>query len=111
MIDVEADDVTVRIEVYHESLDDFTRLRARRVVQFDIEAVGLRVIVQLHGSSSRKLRSKNALWTVSPSSSVTTRRNRGRVRSACGMRPQKRIRPSLCTSRRIGDISACWHHS
>jgi hypothetical protein len=40
MINVEADDVAVRVEVDHESLDDFARLRARRVVQFDIKAVG-----------------------------------------------------------------------
>ncbi len=35
MIDVGADDVAVGIEVDRESLDDFARLRARRVVQFD----------------------------------------------------------------------------
>ena len=34
-------------------------------------------------------RSKNALWTVSPSASVTTRRNRGRVSPARYTCPQK----------------------
>ena len=48
---------------------------------------------------------------VSPSSSVTTRRNRGRVSPVPAIRPQKRIRPSVCTSRRIGAATTSWHHS
>ena len=57
MVDVEADYIALRIEIDHETLDDFARLRPRRLVQFDIEALDFRVIVQFHGSSSRKFRS------------------------------------------------------
>src|SRR5262249_33533729 len=79
MTDVEPNDFAVGIEVDDETRDDLSGLRARRALEFDIKAVRLRIVVQLHRSCSRKLRSKNALWTVSPSSSVTTRRKRGRV--------------------------------
>src|SRR4051794_12646306 len=79
MIDIEPDHVAIGIEIDIEPFDNLPRLRARRALQLDIEAVRLRIIMQLHGPSSRKLRSKNALWTVSPSSSVTTLRNRSRV--------------------------------
>src|SRR5262245_14294003 len=79
MIDIEPDNFAVGIEVDDETRDDLSGLRARRALEFDIKTVRFRIVVQLHRSSSRKLRSKNALWTVSPSSNVTTRRNRGRV--------------------------------
>src|SRR4051794_16800098 len=94
MIDIEADHVAVGVEINVETFDNLPRLRARRALQLDIEAVRLRIIMQLHGSSSRKLRSKNALWTVAPSSSVTTRRNRGLVSPLTRILPQKRRRPS-----------------
>src|SRR6266404_2696783 len=70
VIDIEADHVAIGVEVDVETFDNLPRLRARRALQLDIEAVCLRIVMQLHGSSSQKLRSKNALWTVSPSSSV-----------------------------------------
>jgi hypothetical protein len=76
MVDVEADDVALGAEVDDKAVDDLTGLRARRAFQLDIEAVGLRVLMQFHGSFSRKFRSKKALWTVLPPSSVTTRRTR-----------------------------------
>src|SRR5438477_301329 len=84
-----------------EALDDFPCLGAGRAFQLDVKAVGFRVIMKLHCSSSRKLRSKKALWTVSPSSSVTTRRTRGRASPGRTIFAQKRIRPSVWTSRRI----------
>src|SRR5215471_14159859 len=98
MIDIESDNFTVGIEVDHETCDDLSGLGARCALEFDIKAVRFRIVVQLHHSSSRKLRSKNALWTVSPSSNVTTRRNRGRVSPGMIILPQKRIRRSFWIS-------------
>lgn len=46
------------------------------LAEFYVETVGLGVVVELHGDPLPKLRSKNALWMVSPSSRVTTRRTR-----------------------------------
>src|SRR3954453_18416032 len=111
VVDIEPDHVAIGIEIDIEPFDNLPRLRARRALQLDIEAVRLRIVVQLHGSSSRKLRSKNALWTVSPSSSVTTRRNRGLVSPLARILPQKRTRPSSCTARRTGAASTSRHHS
>src|SRR5262245_57825104 len=64
MVDVEPDNFAVGIEVDHETCDDLPSLGARRALELDIEAVRFRIVVQLHRSSSRKLRSKNALWTI-----------------------------------------------
>src|SRR5215475_7255036 len=94
MVDVESDHFAVGIEVDDETCDDLSGLGARRALELDIEAVRFRIVVQLHRSSSRKLRSKNALWTVSPSSSVTTRRNRGRASPGNMILPQRRTRRS-----------------
>src|SRR5262245_212731 len=111
MVDVESDNFAVGIEVDHETCDDLSGLGARRALEFDIKAVRFRIVVQLHRSSSRKLRSKNALWTVSPSSSVTTRRKRGRLSPGMTILPQKRIRRSFWTSRLRGAASTSRHHS
>src|SRR4051812_19809842 len=111
MVDVEADDVAVVVEIDDEPFDDLSRLHARHVLELDVEAVRLRIVMQLHRSSSRKFRSKNALWTVSPSPSVTTRRNRGRVSPARYTCPQNRMRSSGWISRRTGAASASRHQS
>src|SRR5438309_2902804 len=87
-IDIEPDHVTIGVEIDIEPLDNLPRLGTRHVLQLDIEAVGLRIIVQLHGPSSRKLRSKNALWTVSPSANVTTL-----AESLIGLFFQDHVRP------------------
>src|SRR5436309_16036225 len=76
VVDIESNDSALCIEIDVEPLDDLPRLGARRILQLDVETVRLRIVMQLHRSSSRKLRSKNALWIVSPSASVTTRRYR-----------------------------------
>src|SRR5690348_8870535 len=111
MVDIKADDIAVRVQVDVKTFDDFPGLGAGDALQLDVEAVRLRIVMQLHGVPSRKLRSKNALWTVSPSSSVTTLRKRGRASSAARILPQKRIRPSCWISRRIGAASTSVHHS
>src|SRR5882757_7209524 len=64
MIDVEPDHGAIGVEIDIEPFDNLPRLRARYALQLDIEAVRLRIIMQLHGSSSRKLRLRNALWIV-----------------------------------------------
>src|SRR5262245_29187252 len=67
MVDVESDHFAVGIEVNDETCDDLSGLGARRALEFDIKAVRFRIVVQLHRSSSRKLRSKNALSVSMPS--------------------------------------------
>src|ERR1700751_3328955 len=61
MIDVEPDNFAVGIEVDHETCDDLSSLGARRAFEFDIKAVRFRIVMQLHRSSSRKLRSSSPL--------------------------------------------------
>jgi hypothetical protein len=56
-IDIEPEHIAVGIEIDIEPLDNLPRLGARRALQLDIEAVRLRVIMQLHGLSSLKLQS------------------------------------------------------
>ena len=65
-------------EIDDKTFDNLPRLDAWGALELDIKTVRLGIIVQFHRASSLKLRSKNALWIVSPSASVTTRRNRGR---------------------------------
>src|SRR3954454_46478 len=50
MIDIEADHVAVGVEINVETFDNLPRLRARRALQLDIEAVRLRIVMQLHGA-------------------------------------------------------------
>ena len=49
VVDVEPDDVAVGVQVDIESVRDFLCPGARYVPEFDVEAVGVRVVVQLHG--------------------------------------------------------------
>src|SRR5690348_16121911 len=48
MVDVEANNLAFFIEVDIETERDLPRLDARNVFQLDVEAVGVRVIMQLH---------------------------------------------------------------
>src|SRR5262245_56078651 len=64
MVDVESDHFAVGIEVDHETCDDLSGLGARRALEFDIKAVRFRIVVQLHRSSSRKLRSSSPLLAL-----------------------------------------------
>jgi hypothetical protein len=58
MIDIEADDVAVGIKVDDQAFDSLTRFRPGSSRELDVEAIGLRIIMQLHR--------KNALRTISP---------------------------------------------
>ncbi len=58
MIDIEADDVAVGIKVDDQAFHNLTRFRPGSSRELDVEAVGLRIIMQLHR--------KNALRTISP---------------------------------------------
>jgi hypothetical protein len=71
-LDVETDNCPFGVEIGVHPGRDLARFRAGLGTKLDIETVGLRIIMQLHHGSSRKFRSKKALCTVSPSSSVTT---------------------------------------
>jgi len=72
MIDVDADQMPVRVEIENNARRHLLRFGAWPLAQIDIQRVRFFVIMQLQLTSSRNLRSKNALRTVSPSSSVTT---------------------------------------
>ena len=63
------------ISTFH-AIGHFPGLHAGLFAELDVETVGLGVVVKLHGDPLRKRPSKNALWMVSPSSRVTTRRTR-----------------------------------
>src|SRR5262249_25633311 len=86
MIDVEPDDVAVGVEIDDESRDNLARFGARHVLQLDIKAIRLRVIMQLHRSSSRKVRSKAicACWPVVPSPREAGRGLKTRPTTSCG---------------------------
>jgi len=94
MIDVEAYDLSFGVEIDIEPGRHFAGFRARLGLQLDIEAVGFRIIVKLHRSAHRKLRSKKALWIVSPSARVTTRNIRSFPSRVSPTAPQWPIRPS-----------------
>lgn len=60
-VDVEANDLAAVVQVHIEAPGDLARFRAWLRPEFDVEAIGLRVVVQLDGRSFRKPRSKKAL--------------------------------------------------
>jgi len=100
MIDVEADDLSFGVEIDIEPGRHFAGFRPRLGLQFDIEAVGFRIIVKLHRSSLRKLQSKKALWIDSPSARVTTRN----IARGGGFRPcDKAIARCPCGDGRSGE--------
>src|SRR5260370_35188635 len=69
-------------------LVEILRLRDVTGAELDIERVGILKVLDLHGLYER---SRNALCTVSPSASNTTRRYRP---SSFRIAAQRRIRPS-----------------
>src|SRR5690606_9221651 len=107
MVDIDANEPALRVEVQHNAGRDLARLCAGPLGQIDVERVGLGVVMELHGWTSLKPRSGKALCTVSPSSSVTTRR----YFWSSGTQIQYRTRPSPCTSRCAGLRSASSPHS
>ena len=90
MIDIDSHEIALTIEIVIDPGCDFSGFGPWPLGQVDIEGVGFRVVVESHGSVSSKSRSKKALWTVMPSSRVTTRR----YLAASGTRIQYLTRPS-----------------
>src|SRR5215210_3408170 len=105
MLDVYADWVPVCVDINDEPIPNLMRVDAGPGVQVDVERIGLRVVMELHLVSSKRLaggtnrRSRNALWTVLPSDSVTPRRARF---PSSGRSPHRRTLPSACTTRARG---------
>src|SRR5690348_3361207 len=48
VIDVVADYVAIRIKIHNQPFDDLSRLYSGAAFQLDIEAVGFRIVMQLH---------------------------------------------------------------
>lgn len=63
-VDVEAYDVPVGVEIDIQPVSDLSRFRARTGFELDIQAIGFGIIVEFHGVSIRKPRSKKASWIV-----------------------------------------------
>ena len=63
-------DLALRIDIEEGVLIKLAGLGNRRVAKLDVQRVGIGEAANLRGS---KLRSKKALWTVSPSGSRITR--------------------------------------
>lgn len=55
MIDVEADDVAVGVNIDNQPLDNFSGLGPRRAGELDINTVRLRIVMQLHRSFLAKI--------------------------------------------------------
>jgi len=53
MVDIEANNLAFLIEIDVEAERDFPRFDARNVLQLDVKAVRLRVVMQLHRSFSQ----------------------------------------------------------
>src|SRR5882724_2699466 len=69
VVDVDPNQISLRIVVEHHAFGNFSALDARPFGQIDIKRVGLRMVIQFHGLNRR---SGKALWMVTLSSSVTT---------------------------------------
>jgi hypothetical protein len=88
--------ITLRIDIENSVFVEIARLRNRSRPKLDQQSVCVDVVAYFHGTN---LRSKKALWTVSPSANRITRRYRF---SISGTRTQRRIRPSACGFSRSG---------
>src|SRR5205085_11709855 len=71
VVDINAHQHAVGIEIQENAFGDLAALDARPFDEIDVKRVCFGMVVELHG---RNRLSKNALWIVSPSASVTTRR-------------------------------------
>src|SRR5207302_1786048 len=72
--DIDTNNFAGLIEIQNNIRRDFPSIGRRPVRKSDIERVGILVIAEFHGRVDLKLLSGKAFSTVSPSSSVTTRR-------------------------------------
>src|SRR3954468_13126687 len=95
MVDIQAHDRARLVEVDVHPWRDLARFTAWGRLELVIETVRLGVVVQLHSAPLLKFRSKKALCSVAPSSSVTPLNTRGTSSPGSRTSPQKRIRPSL----------------
>jgi hypothetical protein len=101
MVDVEADDVPLDVEVDDKAIDDLAALRARRAFQLDIEAVGLRVnaaswlVLAEVPVEEAVVDGRAVLECNNPQDA--RQRTRGRGSPAASTQPQKRMRPSSWT--------------
>jgi hypothetical protein len=81
VLNVDADRLALLVDVHDQPVDDFQHVGAGFRIQIDVERVSIWIVEQLHRSCSLPLwritkpRSGKALCTVSPSSSVTTRKS------------------------------------
>ena len=105
IINVDADKTPTGVVVEDDAFGDFSALDARVLREIDVEGVSLGIIGQLHGLNPR---SRNALWMVTLSSSVTTRRYRP---PSSGTIAQNRYRLFSCRSDRSGRSTTAMHHS
>src|SRR5690242_1504156 len=74
VLDVDTHNFTLIIEIEDDPRRDLFRFDAGPLGKVDIERIGICEIIELHFCFLLYPRSKNALWTVSPSSRVTTRK-------------------------------------
>jgi hypothetical protein len=73
VVDVDANEIAMRIVIKHHPLGDLPALDAGLLRQIDVEGIRIRIVVQFHGLNRR---SGKALWTVTLSWSVTILKNR-----------------------------------
>src|SRR5688572_9647819 len=66
MVDSEADQLAVRVEVEIDSRRHLSSLHTRSLGEVDVQGFRFRVVVKLHDDPFRKRRSKNALWNEDP---------------------------------------------
>src|SRR5438046_2085451 len=70
-IDIETDDAAACVVIHDYAGSDLARVNAWPILYIDVDGVSFGVVMRFHG---RKSRSRKALCTVSPSSSMTTRK-------------------------------------
>jgi hypothetical protein len=80
MLDINANHLPVLVKIDHQAVLNFPRIDAWLRIEIDIQGICFPIIVQLHRSpygpeGGLKFLSGNALWTVSPSDSVTTHKH------------------------------------
>ena len=76
LVDVDADGVTVCVDVDYDTVADLTSVDAGALGEIDVQAVRVWEVFDPHGLN---LRSGQALWMVLRSASVTTRMHISRV--------------------------------
>jgi len=70
VLDGDGADIALSVHVQHRILIEVSRLGDRRILELDEQGIG---VLEVPNSYGANLRSKNALWTVSPPARTTTR--------------------------------------